>query len=269
MDSDVFRARVAPLLTLDELLALRRVSRLWQLVVDELVPVKGAFGLRRKDDLTMADVRYAHVHLLDRLNPSYAVAACVDDMADLEWALATFGAPARLSAGVLARVARIECMELLIRVDSADPADAFSSSCAEGHIDVAQWLARHTFDLRLSFKAVKAGATELEALRASCTNGHLAVAKWLTSAFRVTDADARSLKNAALRGSCANGHLAVAKWLVRTFGLTDDDIHTNGNEALRVSCKNGHLAVAQWLTRTSRLSGEEIRSIFNEVVVNS
>jgi hypothetical protein len=205
----VFRTRIAPLLSPDDLRALRLVSRDLQLVVDELLSVKGAFGLRCGYALTMADVRYAHVTSLLSIDASCALAACASgELADLQWALATFGTPARLSFNI-ARVARIECMELLIRDHGVEPIHAFRSSCAGGQLPVAQWLTS-------TFAGLTAKDADNAALRGACSNGHLAVAQWLVSTFHLTATDARALDNAALVGACTNGHLAVAQWLIST-----------------------------------------------------
>jgi hypothetical protein len=149
MDADVFRTRIAPLLSPKELRALRRVSRLWQLVVDQLVEVKGAFGLRDSHKLTVADVRYALVHtaLLTRIGSSFVVTACAGgELTDLRWALATFGALRDHDAWLLALLApaRPECMELLIRDHGVQPAAALRGSCLGGHLAVAQWPAPST-----------------------------------------------------------------------------------------------------------------------------
>ena len=44
----------------------------------------------------------------------------------------------------------------------------------------------------------------------TCANGHLRVAQWLHATFGLTPADARLNNGAALRRACASGHLAVA-----------------------------------------------------------
>jgi hypothetical protein len=253
MDADVFRTRIAPLLSIDELQALRQVSRLWQVLVDQLVEVRGAFGLRRYDRLTLADVRYAHLNtdLLVRIGSSYAMSACAGgELADLRWALATFGAP--VDDWLLEKVARVECMELLVRDHSVQPSTALRSSCANGHLAVAQWLTS-TFNLT----ADDARADDNKTLRFSCWNGHLAVVQWLVSTFNLTAEDARDCDNSAFRWSCKNGHLALAQWLASTFGLTAADARSRDNEALGNSCKNGHLAVAKWLTATFSLTADD------------
>jgi hypothetical protein len=275
MDASVFRVRVAPLL-LDfsdwdrsrgkyraTLRALRCVSRRWQWVVDQLADVKGAFGLRRADRLTIPDVRYAHT-VKFHVDAQSALLACAGgELADLRWALAKFGAPWASGGGVdtdgdswimraLRKVsARTDCLELMIRSYGLPATHALIASCCDGSLAVAQWLvstyALTAADARCCYNA---------ALRLSCKNGHLAVAQWLASIFCLTATDARSENNYALRLSCKNGHLAVSQWLASTFCLTAADARSEDNYALRLSCENGHLTVAQWLFSTFSLTAD-------------
>jgi hypothetical protein len=256
-DALTFRARIAPLLSPDSLRALRLVNRPWQCTVDQLVEVKGAFGLRRRDHRTIADIRYARAVGM-RVDSDSAVLACAGgELEDLLWALTAFRPPRRSRSWrvnrLVARVSRIACLDLLLRSQDfgVDAVEALRGSCAGGQLAAAEWLAR-TFRLT----AVDARSGDNHALRLSCANGHLAVAQWLSLTFQLTPDDARSLSNHALRFSCENGHLAVAQWLVGTFRLTADDASASNSHALRYSCQNGHLAVARWLCKTFGCAAE-------------
>jgi hypothetical protein len=262
MDAAVFRSRVAPLLHPDTLRILRLVSRDWQWVVDQLLPVKGAFGLRGfADELTCAVVRYAHLHTT--AHPFSALQVCAGgELEDLQWGLAMFPQEVQLSyckSGMLSRVARTD--------GAADPGvrgitrEALRRSCESGHLAVAQWLVA-TFGLTASDVRTDVNF----ALRGSCENGHLAVAQWLTSTLGLTASDVRRNSNRVLRTVCSNGHLAVAKWLVDTFGLTAADARSKHNGALRLSCSRGHLAVAQWLVATFHLTVDDARATNNYAI---
>jgi hypothetical protein len=242
MDASVFRVRIAPLLSADDLRALRRVNHAWQWVVDQLIEVKGAFVLRRWDKLTVPDVRYARsARLMKLIDGNRAQLACAGgELDDLQWALTTF--PVYLPAADLApRVTRIECMQLLIRDYKLQPRKALQAACESGSLAVAEWLVQ-TFN----FTAGDARSGDSSVLRGACTNGHLAVAEWLVQTFSLKAHDARS--SCAFYHSCANGHLAVAKWLVQTFGLPADDTHTSS--AFNDTCTSGHLAVGKWMLET-------------------
>jgi hypothetical protein len=223
MDADVFRTRVAPLLDPDTLRALRCVDHSWQWIVDQLVAVKGALGLRRWDKLTAADVRYKHANVASAPDdwPHFLWACVAGELTDLRWALKTFHAPDWLGEA-LKRVSRAECMELLVRECGVDVDEAFRESCSGGHLGVAKWLAS-TFNLT----ADDARADDNYALRHICEDGHLAEAEWLVSTFNLTANDARADENYALRCSFLNRHLAVAQWLVATFSLTADDVRAS------------------------------------------
>jgi hypothetical protein len=214
MDADVFRVRVAPLLGPDALRALRLLNRAWQWIVDQLVPVKGALGLRRKKNLTPADARYAHAHMtIDQYD---VLGVCAGgELEDLQWALGAlririFPAPDERGFEILSRVARPECMELLIRDFGVDTGSAFFHSC---------W------------------------------GGHLAVAQWLVDTFQLTADDARVGNNSLFRWSCRQGQLAMAQWLVATFDITGDDVRA----ALYWGCSyrvRPSPAIARWLAST-------------------
>jgi hypothetical protein len=197
MDANLFRTRIAPLLSADDLRALRLVKRSWQWVVDQLIPVKGAFGLRRKDKLTIPDVCYAHAVKL-KIDSYDALMACAGgELTELQWALATFRVPLlrdgvrlaeTLAARLTPRVARLECMELLVQVYHVRPVEAFLSSCVGGHLAVAQWLARTLDPEARGFIRPRMEDTFLR----SCESGHVDVATWLTQTFDLTAADTRS-----------------------------------------------------------------------------
>jgi hypothetical protein len=254
MDANVFRSRIAPLLSASDLRALRLADRRWQWVVDQLLPVKGAFfGLRRKDRLTTADARYAHAVKLPMDNLVALLACAGGELADLQWALATFrrGIHPSWQSRLAARVTRTEWMELLMRDHSVKPTDAFLGCCEGGNLAMAQWLNSKE---RASLNTGSYG------LRLACANGHLAVAQWLTQEFKLTADDARRVNNDALLSSCAYGHLAVADWLTQTFRLTITDARTADNYAFRTACQNGHVAVAAWLVRTFQLTAVDVRA---------
>jgi hypothetical protein len=93
MELSVFRVRVGPLLPADSLRTLRCVSRAWQETVDQLIPVKGALGLRPKWKWTPPDVRFAHASV-GKVEQETALSVCAGgELQDLQWGLATFPLP--------------------------------------------------------------------------------------------------------------------------------------------------------------------------------
>jgi hypothetical protein len=264
MDANVFRTRVAPLLDPATLRALRCVDHTWQWIVDQLVEVKGAFGLRGKEKLTAADVRYKHANLSTTPDdwPHFLCACAAGEVADLRWALKTFHAVNvrwhRYGELAMDRVSRVECMEVLVRECFVDVRAAFRGSCENGHLAVAQWLVS-AFNLT----ANDARAGRNRALRYSCMNGHLAVAQWLVSTFNLTADDAQALGNYPFVYTCMHGHMAVVQWLATLLNFTADNAREVVRYALGCSCENGHLAVAQWLASTFSLTAADVRADCN------
>jgi hypothetical protein len=276
MDAAMFRTRIAPLLDPDTLRALRLANRSWQWVVDELILVKGALGLRKEDTLTMADVRYARAHGMVSSRPvdwaSYLRVCAGGELADLRWALQTFGAYVPRPQWLLHRdtycyatwphrVSRVECMEVLVQECSLDPRAALLGSCLGGRLAVVQWLVA-TFQLEANAECSCGIGTHglfTHALWLTCDGGHLALAQWLVGAFNLTAEDVRSMDNHCFRWSCKRGHLAMAQWLVDTFNLTATDARARNSSALAESCEDGHLEVAQWLVATFCLTADDVR----------
>lgn len=81
---------------------------------------------------------------------------------------------------------------------------AFSDACANGHLEVAEWLLQVKPDINIS-------ASNEDAFRMSCINGHLNVAKWLLQ--RKPDIDIAAIDGFAFNGACSRRHLDVVKWL--------------------------------------------------------
>jgi hypothetical protein len=299
MESELFRVRIAPLLPADSLRALRCISHAWQAMVDQLLPVKGAFGLRHKDKLTMEDIRYSHAHT-GTVDARTSLLTCAGaDLRDLQWGMSVLRDALSTNIGEVSQhVTRAECMELLVREHGLSPRAALRSSCKGGQLAVAQWTVA-----ALGLTAEDVRADDLLALRFSCGNGHLAVAQWLTtefnlaaessrdgisiclqvacssghiavaqwltSTFGLTAEDARSASNFGFRHACCNGHLAVAQWMAATFGLTADDARARKNHALLIACAKGHLAVAQWLVATFGLTAEDMMSCHSFALTQS
>ncbi len=152
--------------------------------------------------------------------------------------------------------------EFDIHINNEKP---FYSSCANGHLEVAQWL----WSLDQTTKIH-------DAFVISCINGHLEMAKWLVDLSQpvwnltyhqrlgsnryICFGDRYS---EAFRLSCANGHLEVAKFLLslnesivlgpekiplEEFSYREETyVNDDDDYAFRFSCANGHLDVAQWL----------------------
>jgi ankyrin repeat protein len=113
---------------------------------------------------------------------------------------------------------------------SAQDNDAIIWACANGHLEVAQWL--HSLGSNISAK-------DNNAIIWTCINGHLDVAQWLHS----HGANISDKNNDAIIHACVYGHLDVAQW----FHSHGADISAQYNTAIIYACANGHLAVAQWL----------------------
>jgi len=87
-----------------------------------------------------------------------------------------------------------------------------------------------------------------KAFRSACINGHLSVAQWLAKEFNLTADDARSDNNYAFRFSCVYGHLSVAPVFLTEYKLTAADIGSENNYAFHNARKNCRRHIVQWLT---------------------
>jgi hypothetical protein len=122
----------------------------------------------------------------------------------------------------------------------------FLSSCANRHLEVAQWL------WSISNEMIDIHADSEYAFRWSCENGYLEVAQWLWSiSNEIIDIHAED--EWAFRWSCQQGYLEIAQWLWSISNRTID-IYAKNEWAFRMSCINGHLEVAQWLRSISNKS---------------
>ena len=59
----------------------------------------------------------------------------------------------------------------------------------------------------------------INAFRAACRNGHLALAQWMAKAYDLDRDEAMAGGCLGLALACKHGHLRVAKWLTAEFGL--------------------------------------------------
>ena len=136
---------------------------------------------------------------------------------------------------------------------------AFSLSCANGHLILAQWLIE--LGESSGYTKIDIHADNDFAFRYSCCYGHLEIAQWLIElgeSSGYTKIDIHTDYNFAFKSSCYNGHLKLAQWLVQlgeSSGYTKIDIHVNNDWPFRSSCSNGHLNLAQWLVQLEKSSG--------------
>jgi hypothetical protein len=179
MDGSVFTHRIAPLLAPETLRALRLASRRWNWVVDELVVVKGAFGLRGRERMTVADVRFSHAVGFS-VDSTTALLACAGgDLNDLTWALKVFLAAASLCPWeqICQRVVQVDCMDYLIRTHGLSSTTALRCSCISGHLELAQWTAAA---FNITAGDLTADAKD-EMLRLSQASGHSHITRWLST----------------------------------------------------------------------------------------
>jgi hypothetical protein len=135
-------------------------------------------------------------------------------------------------------------------LSNKDKSRLLSSSCRNGHLEVAQWL------WSISNETINIHAYNEWAFRCSCYHGHLEVAQWLWSICNGT-IDIHACSGWAFRSSCANGHLALAQWL---WSISNEMIDIHADEcAFRRICENGYQEVAQWLWRISNLSMDKYK----------
>jgi hypothetical protein len=264
VDESLFVTRVAPLLAADDLRALRAVGRLWQRLVDALLPFKAAFvdcatprassasALAPTDSTTTGKVVAVRFLLVYGL----PLPAWLPRSSLIEWSL-------RSSLTDAVRIwerLRPDDSERTLWIDRTPLTDVvqwlcaplsagdirrfncFQRVCQAGHLQAAQFLAA-----RFELTRQDALADNSAAFRRSCWYGHLDVARWLADHFHISRSEATALNNSALRYACWEGHLATVTWLVERFGLSTDDITAENNYALRYSCANGHDSVARWL----------------------
>ncbi len=126
---------------------------------------------------------------------------------------------------------------------------AFTKSCCNGYLIVAQWL-YSTFHFTL---ADMEEDYILFPFLLSCENGHIATAQWLYCTFNISIADIKY--SWALQSACGGGHLLIVQWLHSICQFTTDDIIVEHNHAFKNACINGHLELAQWLYSTFQLTG--------------
>ena len=79
---------------------------------------------------------------------------------------------------------------------------AFVDACANGHLEVAQWL--------VDVGGMHPYSVMQDAFTRACANGQLAVAKWLVG-LDIVDIDEED--DYPFRLACANGQAEVAQWL--------------------------------------------------------
>lgn len=111
---------------------------------------------------------------------------------------------------------------------------AFSTTCANGHIDLAKWLL-------IIEPNINVNANGDYALVGASENNHINVVKWLLSLEKNYN-----LKEAFIK-SCSNGNLAIAKIILNECNnLLDENVELK-NSIFNSVCMFGRFEVAEWL----------------------
>ena len=105
--------------------------------------------------------------------------------------------------------------------------EIFRLACANGHLEVAQWL----YKINPSLKIL---AKNEYAFQMACNGGHLLVAQWLYQVKSTPNILAHFIN------ACRNGHLEIVRWLYKIKHDKHDDIQNNPDK-IYITLKSIHL----------------------------
>jgi hypothetical protein len=274
MDGNVFAVRVAPLLTAEEIRALRCVSADWQRLVDGTLLAYRDVFVRIKAP-SIAAVRYkvayfghgcsrggGHAHPCPntKLDDFTAVLTCLrDSLTSLQWIDSIQQLTGYDMVLLLPRATLVDVAAWLVarlRSDrpsnpSVDLKHITTVACQIGCLPVVQWLAAESNLQRHSVVS-----SDCSLFRCVCEAGNLDIAEWLADTYRLDKLDVSCMRHLAYRK-------AIARWLAARFAMTKQDVLACDSYAFRWSCAHGHLAVAQWLVSHFRLSCADVSTIQN------
>lgn len=117
----------------------------------------------------------------------------------------------------------------------------FEWTCAEGHLQVAQWM-HNVFNLRIG----ELRRDNCHTLSLAKSRGHLRMTQWLVNTFNLTLSDIKCCDPYPLYNSCLTGRVDFTQWLIAKYGLSLED-EGGINNAFAEVCVRGHTNMARWL----------------------
>ena len=132
-----------------------------------------------------------------------------------------------------------------VRKVNTDGRTPMFAACANGNLEIAQWL----FDHGAADNVRTADGKNSTPMHAACKNGSYEVARWLFGAGGAEDVITANLFGSTpMSVACQYGRLQIAQWLYHSGAAKDvRKKNRTGQTPMWLACSNGHLKVAQWL----------------------
>jgi ankyrin repeat protein len=277
MDEHLFAMRVAPLLPLQEMRALRCASRAWRTTVDQLLPLQPAFvcplGAPQQN---LQSIRYLilygrpdlqdrnHLPHLNPLRRSFVATARIclcGTLADAKWFVhhllqqINFRNFCR-SVVDNAVLTMVDCLPLTSSVEVA------AWLCDQ--IPIPRPIPAKTAAVKRSQEDHPAELMCKNVIFKCCVNGHLAVTQYLIDRYQITYSQMAATDHYAFRAACEFGHLQLAQYLACRFPqISSANVRVFSNYALSLCSRNGHFAVAEWLIDRFHLTKPDAHVAFD------
>jgi hypothetical protein len=255
VDANVLAVRIAPMLLVTDLAALRCVSRQWQDAVDALLVNKAAFVRVPLHRVTLAAARYALLYGRSELQP--------DSLRTLDTAAAK-----QVCVGHGIEAAKWVWQKL--ELAAMEPGCEIELLGFARTVDVAEWLCdvyRHQPWYGDLCAPLPTAVRRSGVLAKVCEYGSLAVLQWIlanfgtiTEADRIYSSDSSSSADSssddpslaierdatALHASCRGGRLEILQWLM---DLSSPPLRPRFTciDGFLAACAGGHVDTAKWL----------------------